>query len=499
MATTPEPNEETSLLDYPPVRPRVNPRHTLALLGCLGLAIDYCQRVSLSVAILAIVKPTIGNNSNTCPRSFTIPDNEFSWDKWTQGLVLGSFYWGYAVTSLFGGRISDYLGGKTVMGLGVFGASFLTLMTPLAACASVQALVITRIFLGIAQGITIPGMNSILASWFLPTERIKYTTIIMSGCQVGAAVGMTCSGLLADSAVLHGWPSVFYFFGAVGVVWSMSWCFLIYSQPEDHPGVSNELLSRLQDNQHYVKQREVVQIPWKSLFTSLPLWGVILAGLGNDYGFYTFLADLPTYLSDVHNLNLTSVGLLSALPFLLMLLWSLGWGALMHNLNLRNIVSLETVRKMSMAAAMYGPVVALMVLMFTQYNVAVTVSMTCLAVMLNGAASSGYLSSHQDLAPNLAGTLLGLTNTVGSLAGIGSPALTGYITGESKTEWPWRIVFLTIAVLYFATCTFYLIVISADVQPWNEPPDSLRFHLRHGGRRSGRHQQVTATHHHLAD
>ena len=93
---------------------------------------------------------------------------EFSWDKWTQGLVLGSFYWGYAITSLFGGRISDYLGGKTVMGLGVFAASFLTLMTPLAACASVQALIITRIFLGIAQ-VNVPRQEFFIGS---PTALI---------------------------------------------------------------------------------------------------------------------------------------------------------------------------------------------------------------------------------------------------------------------------------------------------------------------------------------
>ena len=76
---------------------------------------------------------------------------EFSWDKWTQGMVLGSFYWGYAITNLIGGRISEYLGGKTVMGLGIFAASLLSLITPLAARASVQALITCRIFLGIAQ------------------------------------------------------------------------------------------------------------------------------------------------------------------------------------------------------------------------------------------------------------------------------------------------------------------------------------------------------------
>ncbi|MPC40627.1 Sialin [Portunus trituberculatus] len=260
------------------------------------------------------------------------------------------------------------------------------------------------------KGITIPAMNTILASWFLPTERIKYTALIMSGMNYSRVKTCHTSGSQVMGKYYH--PKY--------------WTFACLDQPEDHPGVSPELLSRLQENQHSVKQREVVQIPWKSLASSLPLWGVVLAGLGNDYGFYTFLADLPTYLNDVHHLHITSIGLLSALPFLLMLLWSLAWGALMHTLSKRNFVSLVTVRRMSMAVAMYGPVVGLMVLMFMQYNMAVTVSMTCLVVMLNGAASSGYLSSLQDLAPNLAGTLMGLTNTVGSLAGIGSPALTEF-------------------------------------------------------------------------
>ena len=72
----------------------------------------------------------------------------------------------------------------------------------------------------------------------------------------------------------------------------------------------------------------------------------------------------------------------------------------------------------------------LLVVMFMQCNVVVAVCMICLVVMLNGSATSGYLCSHQDLAPNLAGTLMGLTNTVGALAGAASPILTGYIIGE---------------------------------------------------------------------
>ena len=68
---------------------------------------------------------------------------------------------------------------------------------------------------------------------------------------------MTLSGWLVDSSFLAGWPSVFYCFGAAGMVWSMCWCFVVHSHPEDHPDISPELLSRLEDNQHFINQAEV--------------------------------------------------------------------------------------------------------------------------------------------------------------------------------------------------------------------------------------------------
>ncbi|KAG0730214.1 putative inorganic phosphate cotransporter [Chionoecetes opilio] len=523
MSTTHDANERTPALNSTRIRLRIRPRHTLALLGCLGTAISYCQRVNLSVAIVAMVSHNADNSTNMtylCPNTtphsrmiHAVPDldtspsedraavakampqedgaKEFSWDKWTQGIVLGSFYWGYAVTSLFGGRISEYLGGKTVTGLGMFSASFLSLITPLAARASVQALITCRIFLGSAQGIVVPAMNTILASWFLPLERSKYTTIVISGCPMGAVVGMTVSGWLADSSFLGGWPSVFYCFGAAGIVWGMVWCLLVHSHPDDHPDISPELHRRLRDNQDSIKGTEVVAIPWMSLVSSLPLWGVIMASLGSDYGFYTLMAELPTYLNDVHGFDLTSNAMLSALPCLLMLLWSLVWAALMHTLSLRDIVSLVTVRRLSMATALYGPMLALLVVVFVQCNTVVAVCMICLAVMLSGSATSGYLCSHQDLAPNLAGTLMGLTNTVGALAGIASPAITGYIVGEIKTEWAWRIVFLISVGLFLVTCTFYLLLIAASVQPWNDPPGFYRVRLRH--------HEAPAARRHVAD
>lgn len=56
------------------------------------------------------------------------------------------------------------------------------------------------------------------------------------------------------------------------------------------------------------------------------------------------------------------------------------------------------------------------------------VAVMCVAVGTGGCAFCGLFSSHQDIAPNLAGTLLGLTNTIAGVAGFLAPALVGVIT-----------------------------------------------------------------------
>jgi len=48
----------------------------------------------------------------------------------TQGLVLGAFFYGYALTNIAGGMMAHEIGGKLLMLLGVFWTSVLTLLTP---------------------------------------------------------------------------------------------------------------------------------------------------------------------------------------------------------------------------------------------------------------------------------------------------------------------------------------------------------------------------------
>ena len=55
----------------------------------------------------------------------------------------------------------------------------------------------------------------------------------------------------------------------------------------------------------------------------------------------------------------------------------------------------------------------------------------CMAVGFNGAIYCGYMCSHADIAPAFAGTLMGITNTIGTIPGFTAPSVVGAIINEN--------------------------------------------------------------------
>lgn len=51
-----------------------------------------------------------------------------------------------------------------------------------------------------------------------------------------------------------------------------------------------------------------------------------------------------------------------------------------------------------------------------------------LSVMLGGSIFVGHLANHNDLAPNYAGILMGITNTPGTISAFILPAIVGALT-----------------------------------------------------------------------
>lgn len=78
-------------------------------------------------------------------------DGEFAWDEYRQGIILGSFFWGYVMTQIPGGRLAELFGGRKLLGFGVLSTSVFTLLTPWAARVSDTLLIFCRVLMGLGE------------------------------------------------------------------------------------------------------------------------------------------------------------------------------------------------------------------------------------------------------------------------------------------------------------------------------------------------------------
>ena len=186
---------------------KLSARYTMALLAFFGFVNVYALRVNLSIAI----NPMVRDGS-------TVIDGPED-----AALVLSSFFFGYIVTQVPGGWLAAKYGAKWVFGFGILTTTVLTLVTPVAAKSSMGALICVRVIEGFGEGVTYPAINSLWARWAPPLERSKLTAASFTGAYVGTIIALPASAALAGSTFLGGWPSVFYVFGGLGVIWFVFW------------------------------------------------------------------------------------------------------------------------------------------------------------------------------------------------------------------------------------------------------------------------------------
>lgn len=84
------------------------------------------------------------------PMIFQDTSTKFDWSAPKQALVLGSYFWSYPFTSLFGGMAAERWGPRYVVFYCSIASGILTAISPIAASWSYIALVVVRLLLGFA-------------------------------------------------------------------------------------------------------------------------------------------------------------------------------------------------------------------------------------------------------------------------------------------------------------------------------------------------------------
>ncbi len=397
--------------------------YTVVLLCSAAVFIAYIDRTNISVASIAM-------------------QQEYGWSETRKGFVLSSFFVGYLVLQIASGTLANRYGGKIVLGTAVLWWSMFTILTPAAAVLGFPSLIAARIALGLGEAAVFPASINMIGRWVPVAKRSRAVAICVSGLSLGTVVSLPITGWLVRT---RGWPSAFYVFGVIGLVWAAVWFLRVGS------GRAPELESEVHASR--------IAIPWARILSLPPVWAIFACHFANNWMLYLMLAWLPSYFKSTFGLSLTSAGLLSAAPWLTTFVTANVSGVLADRM-LASGRSAGFVRKLLQTIGTGGA--ALFLIMLPQVSSASSgVIVMCCASGMLGLCQAAFPANGFDIAPRYADVIWGISNTFATLPGIVGVAATGWLvdrTGSFNTP------FLVTAGIGITATVVYLVFGSGTKQ-----------------------------------
>jgi ACS family glucarate transporter-like MFS transporter len=227
------------------------------------------------------------------------------------GWVLSAFALGYALFQVPGGALGDKYGVRKVMtGIMILWSIF-TSLTGVA--WNYISMLFFRFIFGAGEAGAFPNISRAAFSWIPTKERGAFQGINFSGSRLGAAFALPLVAYLIDS---WGWRNIFYFFGAVGVVFAIAFYVFFRNKPEDHPGLSNQEKQFIVKNRQQEVERKGGNLPLEKILGSNNVILAMIQYIGSNFIFFFMLTWLFPYIKAKYELGLVTTGFYAMLPLL---------------------------------------------------------------------------------------------------------------------------------------------------------------------------------------
>lgn len=385
--------------------------HIIGLLAVIS-ATTYVDRLNLSIAGKSI-------------------QDEFAFRTETMGWILSAFVLGYALFQVPGGWIGDRYGPRKVMTVAVLWWSAFTAMTAVAPhlplawwLGTAWSFATVRFLIGLGEGAAFPNANKVVANWSNPDRRGMANSIFFAGIGVG---GTATPMVITWIMVRWGWRASFYLCGGLGVIVAVIWQRYATDRPEEHPRVNGAELALINVSKSGADSRREAALrrpPWKRMFRSVSVWGLILSYLCIAYPVYIYYTWFFIYLVRVRGFTVAQSGMWGTTPYLAIALLAPfgGWVS-------DYAVARWGKRLGRQRAVWLGVTLSAITLSSGGHttNGVYAVPLLALAAGFNLFAVPSWWATCNDLTPRFCGSLSGLMNMFGNIGGWLSPIVTAYI------------------------------------------------------------------------
>lgn len=380
---------------------RSRARIVILLLLSVGTMINYLDRTILGIVAPALTK-------------------EIHIDPAMMGIVFSAFAWTYALAQIPGGMFLDRFGNKITYALSIFFWSLFTLLQSFS--VGLKSLLLLRLGLGISEAPCFPVNSRVVGTWFPQHERARATATYTVGEYIGLAAFSPLLFLILEH---HGWRTLFFLTGALGIIFTFVW-WRFYREPHESTLANKAELEYIGANNGQ-KAAENVPFNWPDAKRLLCCRQVIGASLGQFAGNTTlvfFLTWFPTYLAQERQLPWLHVGFFATWPFMAAAVGIIFGGWVSDRL-LKKTASVNFSRKLPIIA---GLLLSSFIITanWVSSNTLVIIIMS-VAFFGQGMVGLGW-TLISDIAPkNMAGLTGGIFNFCANMASIITPLIIGFI------------------------------------------------------------------------
>lgn len=374
-------------------------RWGLVALLLSGMTLCYAQRGTLSVAA-----------------PFMIRDLAITTE--TMGLMLSAFSWCYCFMQVPSGWIVDRFGVRRAYAWGFAVWSVACAMT--GAFRSIAAIMFFRVLMGVGQSVAFPASARTVANWFPDTERGLVNSSYLIGVRLGQAlVNAAGVGLIAA----YGWRAFFVIGGLAPLLWILPW--MLTLKRWERPGTSAAAPA--------VSHRFTFRSSF-GLLKHPTVLGTFLGFFAFDYVWFVFVYWLPGYLRLERHFTPAEMAFYASVPFLVMSIVIVLSGLATDRLIAAGFGELR-VRKTFIAVG-FAIALAIVPAGLVHDNGAAIWLLLMSLCGLGLASPNTWSLTQACCAKPLVGTVSGIQNFGGNVAGIIAPWLTGAIAHRTGSFAP---------------------------------------------------------------
>lgn len=395
-------------------------RWTMAILTSAGIFVTFVLRVNLSP-----VAPLL-------QRDLHLSDFEL-------GLVLSAFLWIYTVLQPVAGLVTDRFGAKLSLFVGGLATSVITILTGFV--NSFFALFALRAALGIAQAPNfVSGAKVTSSGWYRKEERARATSIWIAGGRLGPVLAFPFAAWLA---VGYGWPWTFFVTGMIGILWCVLWLAFFQDNPQSRAPSKG------------AKQKISFRRSLPVVVSPLGL-GLTMASFGQGYVAYYLNLWLPTYLVREQNFTILNAGIFATLPLISAVVTLILVGGVLSDFLVKRGGSPVGLRSKLFAVGMVAASIMLFATAYAPGPYLALVALSLAGAALGFSTPSLWVALVEATPRRFTGTMGGVQNFGGNLAGIVVAVLTGYILEVTKSFF-FALMAGSAAALFGAVSAFILI------------------------------------------